>query len=332
MRTLLCVALTILTMFSVTPARAADGLFQFKGLDYTESDLPPASRQRLFVAKQEYYRALTDILQGSVLELHFEDLAGAGGKTVTQVRNELLGTPPPPEQQVRQFFERNRERIQGAYEHVREQLAEHLQTRAVTAKSRVLVARLANDGDFKVLVNKPLPPVVRINTDDRPRKGAAKPKVTIVEFADYKCPHCKHAMPILAGLLKQYSDKVGLVFMDFPIDRTGISREIATGGHCAQQQGRFWEYHDLAFRHQETTNHQSPARLAKTLGMDLAAFRACLTSGAGRKAIAKSLAEGVRIGVSGTPTLYVNGERVFAENLEADLRAAIERAIAKTGG
>ncbi len=332
MRAQIRAALIALALFYPAYLSADDNLFRFQGLDYTESDLPPAYRQKLFEAKKAYYQALVDVMDGSALELYFEAVAEADGKDTAQVRNQLLGVARPSEQEVRRFFDQNRQRINGAYDQIRDRIAEHLHTRAVTAKSRALVTKLGNSGNFKVLIKKPVPPVVDIDTRGRPRKGAANAKATIVEFADYKCPHCKHAMSVLAGLVKQYQDEVSLVFMDFPVDRTGVSREIAKGAYCAQRQSRFWEYHDLAFRRQEVTDHQSPGRLAKVLGLDMTKFRTCLLSSAAHDAIAKSQAEGLRVGISATPTLYVNGERVFTENIEADVRAAIERAIAQPGG
>ena len=128
-----------------------------------------------------------------------------------------------------------------------------------------MIEKIKKETSFEFLLKKPIAPVVNINIDGFPMTGNKKSEVTVVEFADYQCPHCKHAYEIMKKLKKDHKDKFKLVFIDFPINRSGISRKVAEGAYCAMQQGKFWEYHGAAFDAQSSLNNDSAKSLAEGL-------------------------------------------------------------------
>nr|VFK17959.1 MAG: Protein-disulfide isomerase [Candidatus Kentron sp. LPFa] len=164
-------------------------------------------------------------------------------------------------------------------------------------------------------------PVVSIATEGFPVKGNPDAPVTIVEFGNYLCGHCKEAVGIIDDVMQRFEGKVKVVYMDLPFSE--ISRAIAQGGACANKQGKFWAWHDLAFRNQESLNKESPETLAWEIGLDENVFAACLASGEGEARVKKSEQEADRLGLDRAPSTFVNGRETYYLELEQAVAAAL---------
>jgi protein-disulfide isomerase len=177
-------------------------------------------------------------------------------------------------------------------------------------------------------VNLKPPPIqrVEVSIQGAPFKGGDKAPVTIVEFSDFHCPFCKRVVSTLAQLESKYGDKVKLVFRDFPIEslHPGASK-AHEAARCAGEQGKFWPYHDKLFAGPSKSSPEILKGFAKEVGLNGAAFEACLNSGKHQAAIKKDIEEGQRLGVTGTPAFFING-RLFtgAQPLEAFARVIDE--------
>jgi len=165
------------------------------------------------------------------------------------------------------------------------------------------------------------PPIFRaaVATADAPVRGAATAPVTIVEFSDFHCPFCRRAQPVINQVLAKYGDKVKLVFRDFPLDNLHPqARAAAEAARCATEQGKFWEFHDQVFANDADGSPAGLDRLAKQAGIDVGAFERCRTSGKYKTVVQASNQEGTRLGITGTPTFFINGRTlVGAQPLEA---------------
>jgi protein-disulfide isomerase len=129
-------------------------------------------------------------------------------------------------------------------------------------------------------------------------------------------------VPTLAQLESKYGDKVKLVFRDFPIDslHPGASK-AHEAARCADEQGKFWAYHDKLFAGPANSSPELLNAFAKEVGLEPAAFETCLSSGKHQSAIKKDIEEGQRLGVAGTPAFFINGRLVSgAQPLEAFAR------------
>jgi len=152
-----------------------------------------------------------------------------------------------------------------------------------------------------------------------PAKGAADAGITIVEFSDFECPACRQAFADLRELAKTEPD-VRVVFRNYPLDSScnpSVSRALhpnaclaAAAGECANRAGRFWEYHDVLFEHQQQLDRASLLRYARELGLDLEAFRTCLDDPATMARVRSDIEAGNRVGIASTPTLFINGRRL----------------------
>ncbi len=295
------------------------GLFRYGGLDYSAADLPPHLRQAVYEAQLAYFQRLRDIAAEAALDLHRAE----GGEEARAA----LDVARPDDALLRQFYEENKARIGQPFEGVREQLADFLHARASQARRAEVLGELQAERQYTLLLRAPTPPVMAFDTTGYPYRGSDDAQVTLVEFADFQCPHCKRAAAVLKRLEDEYGERVRFVYLDFPVNRSGISRLVALGGVCAHEQDRFWDYHDAAFEAQSRLTAESPRQLAEQLELEMEAFDACLASQRPEARVAAAEAQGERAGVRATPTLFVDGRRVEAEQLERDLRRALDAAL-----
>jgi protein-disulfide isomerase len=151
-------------------------------------------------------------------------------------------------------------------------------------------------------------------------KGQSDALVTLSEFSDFECGHCANAYRALKQVLPRYQKDVQVRFHHFPLDpacNPSVKHAVhqyaclaAMAAECAGAQGHFWEYHDLLFDNQSNLDRDSLVEYARRAGLDRDQFLACLDSDAPRAAIARDVAEGMRLGVESTPTIFLNGRTI----------------------
>ena len=166
-----------------------------------------------------------------------------------------------------------------------------------------LVERLRADAQVEILLVAPRVPVPQTG----PSRGPAGAPVTIVEFSDFQCPYCRQQAGTLTRVLQAYPKEVRLVFLDFPLSAHPDARNAAQAAACAGEQGQFWAMHDLLFKHQEALSPEDLQRYAGEIGINREKFDACVKSGHQGQAIEASVRTGEKLGVDGTPALFVNG-------------------------
>jgi len=164
-------------------------------------------------------------------------------------------------------------------------------------------------------------PIAPVAIEGGHAKGRPDAPVTIVEFSDFECGHCKEAYRGIKAALPTYGNDVQVRFHHYPLDAAcnpaipaGSGHKFAclaaTAAECAGAQDKFWQYHDTLFEHQPDFTRDDLLRYADALGLDRAQFTACLDSDATRAAIARDVAAGDRLGIESTPTLFLNGRTV----------------------
>jgi protein-disulfide isomerase len=150
---------------------------------------------------------------------------------------------------------------------------------------------------------------VEIPIAGAPFKGPAKAKVTIVEFSDFQCPYCVVAVGKLNDLLQAYPRDVRLVFKQFPLEIHSNAAVAAAAALAAQRQGSFWPLHDKMYAEFRRLNRANILEWAKELGLNPIRFQADMDSATTQQAIQRDLDDGLRAGVEGTPTVFVNGKK-----------------------
>jgi protein-disulfide isomerase len=153
--------------------------------------------------------------------------------------------------------------------------------------------------------------------------------VTLLEYGDYECPYCGAAYPILKQVQARMGDRLRFVFRNFPITTSHPHGEqAAEAAEAAAAQGKFWEMHDHLYEHQQHLTDSDLHGYAEELGLDVERFDSDLAGHAFADRVREDFMSGVRSGVNGTPSFYVNGAKYDGDySLEA-LVAELERAAA----
>lgn len=134
--------------------------------------------------------------------------------------------------------------------------------------------------------------------------------VTLVEYGDYECPYCGMAFPIVKSAQRALENQLRLVYRHFPLGEIHThARLAAQAAEAAGGQGRFWEMHETLFEHQDALEAEDLVGYARSLGLDTERFAGDLEAGTYEKRVRDDFRSGVRSGVNGTPTFFINGER-----------------------
>lgn len=164
-----------------------------------------------------------------------------------------------------------------------------------------------------------------------PSKGASNAKVTIIEFSDFQCDACKQLAKTLDVVLRTFPNDLRVVWKDLPNESTHpLATLTAIAAHCANDQGKFWEYHDLVFDRQNFLSEDELVRIAKDAGLNTDAFQKCYDARDTLGIVKKDYDEGVALEIVATPTMFINGTRIIGavevEQLTAEVRAQLENA------
>ena len=169
----------------------------------------------------------------------------------------------------------------------------------------------------KLKANLAKQPIRAVYADNRPAMGSDDGAVTVVEFSDFMCPYCAKASKYLKLAESSNHDSARFIFRHYPLDTScnrGVKSNIhpgacllAAGSVCADEQKRFWEYHDIAFETKGKISQSVVTDIASDIGLDLSAFKSCLNSDRGLRVVREDINAAIRAGVKSTPTLFING-------------------------
>lgn len=202
-------------------------------------------------------------------------------------------------------------------------------------------SKIISQGDYTVISKSQNQTPAPLNLYDDAKKklyeglgnpsfGAETPQVTIVEFADFACPYCKASSAGLRELSTLYKDKLKVVFRDWPAHENSLT--LAMAGQCANEQGKFWQMHDKLYANQSSTfgaDTNDLTTLAAAIGIYNDQFQTCLDSKEYLGRIQKNVMDADTLGVVGTPTWFVNGEKIEGELTKQDLETIINQYVTK---
>ncbi len=162
-----------------------------------------------------------------------------------------------------------------------------------------------------------------------PSRGAADAPVTVVVFSDFQCPFCAKSEGTIHDLEAAYPGKIRFVFKNQPLPFHEHARLAAKAALAANEQGKFWEYHDALFAHQKDLDRASLERYAEDLDLNLRRFRADLDDPRLDIAVEADITEAHRLDVKGTPTFFVNGRNIAGAQPIAAFRTKVDQALAE---
>lgn len=153
-----------------------------------------------------------------------------------------------------------------------------------------------------------------VEKSDNPELGsgaADDPKLTIVEFADFQCPHCHDEHLVVRRLMAKYPDSVRFIYRDFPMESVHPEAfQASLAAECAREQGKFWAYHDRLYANQDALGFQDMLAYGEEAGLLKVQFETCFISERYREKVEEDIRDGKILGLQGTPTFFFNGQRL----------------------
>jgi protein-disulfide isomerase len=167
----------------------------------------------------------------------------------------------------------------------------------------------------------------KIATAGRPSYGSPRAPVTIVVFSDFQCPFCALESPRLRRVVDQFHGRVKLVFKHFPISSHPRAKAAAIASEAAHEQGKFWQMHDVLFANATELDDDSIHRYARQIGLDMRRFKQSYAGDKATAAVERDRADGDRLGIPGTPSVYVNGRAVSELLFDGTINGWIDDAL-----
>lgn len=258
------------------------------------------------------YEVRSRALKGMIDELIIEKAAAAANLSSEDfLRQQVEAGGEVPEEEIAAFYEENIDQMGGLpLDEMRDRISAYLTGQRATT----IVSNLRDQADTEILLEP-----ARIDVDPiGPSKGPDDAVVTIVEFSDFQCPFCQRVLPTIDEILTKYPTQVRFVFRNLPLSIHPRAQAAAEAAACANNQGNFWDYHDLIFATPRELSDEDLERYASEIGLDMAAFSQCVKNRETQPIVDLDMATAEHLRISGTPSFLVNGIPLHgAQSIEA---------------
>jgi protein-disulfide isomerase len=295
------------------------------GVKVTLSELEQQESAKLLSAHYQYYQAQSKALEELIDNKLLEQKAKSENLTVEQLldRDIKSQVKDPTEDQMRVYYEGLE--VDQPYDTVRDKILEKIRQLRTDKVRATYVKQLRAQTTVTIDL---APPRAKVDVADAQVLGPKTAQVTLVEFADYECPYCQKVAADVKKLKADYGDRVAFTYKDFPLPMHARAEKAAEATRCASKQNKFWEFHDEIFRSKELDVDQLKAQ-ARALKLDATEFDKCLDSGQGAIPVARDKKEGMRLGITGTPSFFINGHYLSGALDYAALRQVVEQQLAR---
>ncbi|MDP3238692.1 MAG: DsbA family protein [Myxococcales bacterium] len=282
--------------------------------------------------QDQLYELRVDSAERIAIEILVEQEAKKDGLTEdawVEARLET-GLREPTEGELQELFAKVKKNLpeEATFADVKPQLRRALLREVKVKRAREMFDELKRRAGYQVLLTPPDRPRKIIDASG-PGRGPANARVTIVEFADFQCPYCSKASDVVKKVAAEYPGQVRIVFRHFPLANHPLAPRAAEASACANEQGKFWEYHDHLFANPRELEETALKAHAVTLGLDVKPFVDCLESGRMKAVVDKDKKDGEALGVNGTPAFFVNGLPMAGAQPEEAFRRAIDRELGR---
>lgn len=283
---------------------------------------------KLSQALYEARRAAIDDIAATILM--DKEAKARGVDRATLVEKEIGDkVPPVGDSEVAAWYQANQQRVQGApLDQVRAPIRAYLiQERMADARERYLDV-LKTKTPVTVTLD---PPRLKVAAAKGAVKGDPKAPIEMIEFSDFQCPFCQRAHATVEQVLKTYGDRIKFVYRHYPLPNHQNAKPAAEAAECANEQGKFWPYYDRLFANATKLSGADLQQYAGDLGMDTAAFNACLTSRKYESQVAADIKDGDAAGVNGTPAFYINGRMLSGAQPYEAFQKIIDEELKRSG-
>jgi protein-disulfide isomerase len=273
------------------------------------------------------YDVRSRALKGLIDTMLIEKAASAANLTSDEyVAQQVEAQGDVPEEEITAFYDQNIDQMGGlSLDEMRDRISAYLKERRVLT----IVKNLRDQADTEILLEPSRVEVAAIG----PAKGPDDAVVTIVEFSDFQCPFCQRVVPTIDQIAAKYPTQVRIVFRNLPLSNIHPRAQAAAeAAACANNQGNFWDYHDLIFANNRALSNEDFESYAAELGLEMTTFRQCVQNREAQQIVDADTAAAEKLQISGTPSFLVNGIPMHgAQNLEA-FSQVIDAEIARKAG
>lgn len=264
-------------------------------------------------AGRELFELREKTLDSVIADRVIGNAAKAAGQSTDDFMRKQVETRVPliSVEEAKSWFDQNKARLPNGlgekpFDEIKDMIVQGLTSEKRRDAVGALIDEMKAKAGVQVLLRAPKIEVAA----DGPAKGPATAKVTIIEFSDFQCPFCSRGKKVVDEIVQKYGDKVRIVFRDFPLDFHDKAQKAAEAGHCAGDQGKFWQMHDALFENQLSLSEPMIKELAKKIGLDPDALGKAIASGKYKDELEASKDQGKAAGVDSTPSVYVNGRKL----------------------
>ena len=277
------------------------------------SDLEKSAAKALSEQRERFYhlqkQKLEEYVDGVILTREAKK-SGVSVETLWD-REVVSKIMPVTDDEIEVFYRSNKSRLAMDLKESREQIRQFLRNKKIEAQKALYLKSLRSNSRIETYLKAPPPFRAEVPTGGAPSKGPGYAPVTIIKFEDYQCPFCKQVQPTVTELLSRYNGKIRLVHKDLPLDSIHPqARQAAEAARCADEEGKFWSYHDLLYTNSANLSQENLKSYAKEVGLDINAFDRCLGSGKFKAVVQKDVIDGAHLGVTETPVFFINGREI----------------------
>jgi len=235
--------------------------------------------------------------------------------------------PPVSDTDVASWYQANQSRLQGApLDQVKQPIRSYLTQERMQGIRSVYLDSLKAKTSVRVMLD---PPRQTVSTANSPSKGSANAPIELIEFSDFQCPFCLRADPTVQQVLSTYGDKIRFVYRHYPLPNHPFARPAAEAAACANEQGKFWPYHDRLFANPGKLSDADLKQHAAVLGLNTTQFNSCVDTHKLKAQIDNDLKDGEEAGVNGTPAFYINGRMLSGAQPYEAFKKIIDEELAR---
>jgi len=318
--TLLALVLSVPCLFG----QAADPVVaEVDGQQVTLSELERSMADKLFQARRQYYAVERAALEQWIDDQILANEARRQHISVEQLldRNVNQHVTDPTEDQLRVYYEGIN--TDQPFESIRDKVLQHIRELRAAKIRAAYIKSLREQAGVLITFDAPS---VALSAENSRLLGSQSAPIRLVEFADFQCPYCQQSYDEVKRLLEHYGAKVSFSFRDFPLPMHPQAPKAAEAARCAAAQGKFFDYYNALFTDKKLAVPELKEE-AKKLSLDASAFDKCLDSGEQASAVQRDASEAQRLGISGTPTFFINGHLYDGPAKYEAFRDAIDKEL-----
>ena len=304
------------------------------GEEITLDDLSDRDRSQLAQLRNDYYTNAHGLLEQGAVRVAREQLLLAAaeekGMTLNQYYTQEIGLPEVSDEELQYVYDQNRQQLGGrSLDEIGTDLRRQIANQKMSQKIETTGTEFLREAEWDLTV-----PAYRlaVETEGHSVLGPESAPVDIVVFSDFECPYCRRFNGALDRLRESedYQEQIKIIFRHFPLRSIHpLAQKASEASICAEDQGKFWEYHDALWTDQDLSldNLEQHAVL---LGLDTEAFAECLNSGRHYARVQADFEAAMALGQSGTPAVFVNGRYVGGAVGYEQLKGEVDRELAES--